>query len=341
MKYLVNDFGDGCCIEIGNHGALIDFGSQQSKATIRSGGFLSKNYWDTFIVSHYHTDHYNVLYELKNKTIKINNLIFPHIPKLVDEPVCKDISLEGMLYFYNMLTVFDKFGIPSCGLIELLKEKNDGPFSWQRAKCGDKIIIQNNVYEVVWPPETVPPGNTLKSLVNKIQKIEDIIETDEILKELWEEFEVNYPRKQDEDKNFDEKVCSSNMFEVYQRMQKKESISLAKEKLSKNIRDITNELSICLYKYNTFLFLGDLEKEEIKICINLLKEKYFLNHVSYLIAPHHGTHWENRLFDIYAKNLIVSNGKIMNRYFKENFKRITDNLLHTYLCGNIYFDDEF
>ena len=338
MQYLVNDFGDGCCIEIGFYNSLIDFGSQQSGTMPKKGGFFRCNDWDKLIISHYHTDHYNLLYKINDGSIEINKLIYPHIPTIVGIDDIKENELIKLVLFFNMVSVFSDSGVPSYGLINLLDRKTRHNFSKCRVKRGEQIDIYNESYHVIWPPGFIDPASgTSKPLISGIKKIHNIIAEDSLIKELWEEFENKCSNINTEHEDIDEGEYAPRIF---LKNEDKERIKPTKDKLSKAIRGITNRLSICLYKDDTFLFLGDLESEEIKICIDYLKKEFFINHTNFFIAPHHGTHWNDRLLDIYAENLIVNNGKKMIVHFEEKFKNISGSRFHTYSYGDIFFDDE-
>ena len=350
MQYLVNDYGDGCCIEIGlchSLTSLIDFGSKLSGKLPKKGGFFRRKDWDKLIISHYHTDHYNQLYQTGNNSIGINELIYPHIPKIIGVPGVDDeeILLKFVLFF-NMLSVFDDCGIPSYGLINLLNKKvktTHCNFLKRRVMRGDQIDIYNESYQVIWPPEFITRADSSsKKILSRLEEIHDIIKKNDFLKELWEEFEVKYSKRNTASEDSDEKSYAPDMLLCEEKYKKnKVKIKPIAKRLSKVIRDeITNRLSICLYKKDTFLFLGDLEEEEIKACIDHLKNNYNINHINLYIAPHHGTHWDDRLLDIYAENVVISNGKERVIDFKEKFKDISGSCFHTFLCGDIFIDDE-
>jgi hypothetical protein len=116
-----------------------------------------------------------------------------------------------------------------------------------------------------------------------------------------------------------------------------------KKRISEIIGAISNQISVCLYKRGDFLFLGDIGKKEIESCIDYLKKEYYINHINYLIAPHHGTrtHWSNRLLDINAKNIIVCNGKDRFDDFEPKYELMTDRCLHTFKDGNIFLPRKY
>ena len=103
------------------------------------------------------------------------------------------------------------------------------------------------------------------------------------------------------------KICDELTDEVIN--QNKKDI----EGIIKASKSITNRLSACLYKKDDFLFLGDLEVEEVELCLKKLKKKIGGKiKVKYFITPHHGTipHYFPLIeCFIEAEYVISSNGK--------------------------------
>jgi hypothetical protein len=60
---------------------------------------------------------------------------------------------------------------------------------------------------------------------------------------------------------------------------------------------------------------------DITNCIDYLKKKYNIQHVKYLVAPHHGTHWVDTLFDISTRTVIICDGKKEFPVSKRNIKQ--------------------
>ncbi|MCR4559567.1 MAG: hypothetical protein K5685_05770, partial [Bacteroidales bacterium] len=92
--------------------------------------------------------------------------------------------------------------------------------------------------------------------------------------------------------------------------------------LNKVVRKVTNRFSVCLFKKGEFLFLGDLEKAELKNCLERLSKKNDGKlKIKYLITPHHGTknhYWSQINNYIEAEYVISSNGENgFEKYAKE------------------------
>jgi len=93
-------------------------------------------------------------------------------------------------------------------------------------------------------------------------------------------------------------------------------------------------LSLALFEDNRFLFLGDLEKSEIRQIVDELDQK---NRRSFyvFIAPHYGTHWDNSLRRIKCAYSIISNGSKLWQRMKPNFKEISEKSLATCVNGDL------
>ncbi len=110
-------------------------------------------------------------------------------------------------------------------------------------------------------------------------------------------------------------------------------ISLLK-KANKALRKAANHFSLALYSDRGFLFMGDLEGDEIKQVVGILLHKRKRGAL-FLIPPHHGTHWDDRLEFLHARYIIASVGK---RYFKKinpKYVKIAKMNLNTFINGDV------
>jgi beta-lactamase superfamily II metal-dependent hydrolase len=353
MEYIFHDVGDANCIQMRDlTGAelIVDYGfSHEKKPTI-----LDDKIKRHLLISHYHADHYRALFDLPPDSVNIDEVYYPYMAEFSGK-----VSLQKQLLFLTyFVSLGSKTGNPVCDLITLLTIISID----KRCKCtalkqGDTVKVGNKTYDVIWPPETIDTKG--KSALSKaVKKIASIIEEDPDLKEKWDDFfnqiETCLRRNEwlDTSEGINEKMFNEYISALYEgksddivcevkRGQINESLKASIEKLSKKLHDVTNRFSICLYDRDKFLFLGDLEAQEINTCITYLKGKYQINHVTTLAAPHHGTHWGKELNNIYAKQIICSNGKQRISGFDERFKHISERCLHTFLHGTIRFDDEY
>lgn len=92
MILCVNDVGHGNHIQIVNNWChfcsvlTIDYGSRNPSVYFPNKSVFSLCDISCFatadlLISHYHTDHYNGLVQLKDKSIYVNTLYYPYIPE--------------------------------------------------------------------------------------------------------------------------------------------------------------------------------------------------------------------------------------------------------------------
>ena len=108
------------------------------------------------------------------------------------------------------------------------------------------------------------------------------------------------------------------------------------------------------YKENDFLFLGDLEKEEVEECLKQLQAKLNTKiiNIKYFITPHHGTiaHYSEAVKIIRADYVISSNGKRRCNDYQSEYDKLATyhHCTHengnferakTYCLSHYYFND--
>jgi hypothetical protein len=94
-------------------------------------------------------------------------------------------------------------------------------------------------------------------------------------------------------------------------------------------------MSLALHEDNRLLFLGDLEKHELKEVAKDLMLKRRTNFLATL-TPHHGTHWHPTLGQIQTHYAISSAGEKLIKHFCPEFKAFGRNCLVTYSNGEIH-----
>ena len=300
---------------------MIDFGYQNETFFTNR---LKHQIFDTdeFLLSHYHLDHYKGLTKIADNSLSLERIYYPFIPQMQNR-----YTLLRAMYFINCLDGGE--------LIGLVRQKNvTRNFVYEPVYIGKQIF--DNKYEVVWPPRTIQKETKILSDLQKgIKKIEDKLNERPEIKDIWEKFN-RFPidahsllLKNDHNDSLGLIKGSKNDFQQY-----KETINSIRDE----IRDVTNRFSVCLYKKNEFLFLGDLEKEEVAVCVRELFERNGNKpvYVKYLITPHHGTknHYSPDV-DIYLKAdyIISSNGEARyNDYAKQYGSMNCNSQIH---CTNI------
>lgn|GEM_PF-7083210 len=300
--------GCGWCPDCKRKSFMIDCGYQKEDDFSEK---LKNQILDTdeFLLSHYHLDHYKGFSKIEDNSLSIEKVYYPFIPRMQNR-----YTLLRAMYFMSCLDGGE--------LVGLIRRKNRiRNFKYEPVYMGQYIF--DDKYAVIWPPKTLSKEVTiLSSLQNGINKIENELNEQPEIRDVWVKFNRSKidPRtllfKNDYNDSFGFIQGSKINVEQY-----KETIY----SIRGAIRNVTNRLSVCLYKKDEFLFLGDLEKEELLVCLQQLfvrNDKKCIN-VKYLITPHHGTknHYAPEIYSyVKADNIISSNGDKRYNDFAQEYK---------------------
>jgi glyoxylase-like metal-dependent hydrolase (beta-lactamase superfamily II) len=300
MIFRINDAGDACCIQVGIStlfNLMIDFGFSSrdkfnlfQKRSNRENSFLNN-----LIISHYHTDHFCGLEQLKGKgpNYLINNVYIPAIPS-INEGI--DVELKKYIAFHYYMQCGARTGSYFYDIKKMIADVNLTEAKIKEVKQGDKITINDAVFEVIWPPSSISDGS-LGGLKNAMENIDQYLERNGNLKQLWE----CYKKQQ---------YCNS-IEEIQSSITQEE-----KNGISKLISAAADHFSICLYLPESFLFLGDITCQEINPCIDYFLKTYHQSHISLFIPPHHGTRWADNMRNISPYITVINNGIKMNKHFR-------------------------
>lgn len=335
FKLIVNSVGDANSVflQTKTNSIMIDFGYGNKNLFTNE---LLCQIVDSkeLLVSHYHKDHYNGLIELPENELSIYNLYYPYIP------IFSDITLNQKLLkeikFINYATMVCT-GSKAYDFVTLLKQKNKQDIELNYHPLYKGMTLNDKDYKVIWPPRNGDFFN-LRTLRKGITEIDSIIKSLPQVSELWKKFdrfEIDSETQQFKN-DMNDSVGLINNAETFFYTNKKKILEI-----DEKLRKITNRFSVSLYKEKEFLFLGDLEQEELTVCLNNLiadnnGKPIF---VKYLITPHHGTKKqyipEISKF-IKADYVISSNGT--KRYFDYEMKydKIGKYTHCTHKNGNFY-----
>ncbi|MBT0160815.1 hypothetical protein G4O51_12620 [Candidatus Bathyarchaeota archaeon A05DMB-2] len=336
----VADVGDGLCMAIhtiSGRTAQIDCGGQDEKAAF-SGFERILNYFhslDTFILSHYHGDHYNgLLYAYVNRyrypPLRIREVYHPRIPEFREK-------MKLLLYLFTMnLVVFgSETGVMAYDLLQTITRINNGVRP-KHTPCskGELIKISGSVFEVLWPPATISDDKTLHDITQALKDFEKALEEDEETRRLYDHvkeegiFEDYF--SEEDGRNERERYGENYAYGKCERRKLPEVV----EKANKSLRKAANHLGLAFFEDNRILFLGDTEGFEIKQIIDELRTKGRENFYI-LVAPHHGTHWHKSLEQIGCIYSLSSSGRKLCSKFKPQLKEISQRSLATFVNGDI------
>lgn len=315
----MNSVGDANCIFLHNcdNSLVLDLGfqrqsfcSKEIKNEIKSSKEL--------LISHYHSDHYKGLDYFSEKSLRFKKLYYPYIPCFPSPQLRAKLIKE--LHFVSYIQMLSS-GSKAFDLIHLLKNRNIEKFDYQAVYKG--MQVWNEELQVIWPPKDGSLFD-IPQLENAINKIEQYIKEIPAISKLWEVFD-RFEVDLDNGILKNDYGDSSGIFS-HADLHLEEYTDDIKV-IDKKIRSVTNRFSVCLYKKDILLFLGDLEKEEVLACVNeLVKEnggKPIV--VKYFITPHHGTkkHYVSELESLVKADYVISsNGESRFSNYEESYNMI-------------------
>lgn len=287
---------------------------------------------EIFILSHFHSDHYNALAYAKNNKLpktNIEKLYFPRIP----DGIIKKTEFLRCLLTINYFILGNKTGSMELDLINLIQSLSNRIINFKPVSQGD--IIENGI-EILWPPRRLVEENINSQVKNAIAEFERIKKRYPVLDEIYEKIKTdNYFQegnfKADDNKNNLDNTSNKNLNNI--------EIYIYKEirELNKTFRKVANYFSVAFRLDNDILFMGDLEESDIGIILENIEKDG--NHYRVLITPHHGTHWNDNFYKFHFKYAISSEGSKYFGYLKPGFGRVSSCFKCTYLCGDIALSD--
>lgn len=364
MNVCMHDVGNGLNLFV-NHDMIIDFGGDTDKMSKyhyhRFCRWYAVHHIDTFVLSHFHEDHYNGLFFLKHPFLDLKQVYYPGIPTIIDQDG-KDIGITFFSYLMAMnhyITFGTKSGSAAADFIEQLHQLCKTAFQYAPLFKGNKFNHNNTQYEVLWPPRFIKiksstNGKTVDSedkvIISKIKKAIGAFEKAKVehpeLNALAEKYSrivaEKYIRDNNGHKEKGNEYFNENMKKVNlkwdqgtHRNQANEKIELPAlvEAANNALRAAANDLSLAFKSENNkILFLGDLETNQINRVCQILSGQQF----DIFITPHHGTHKGAGMKLLSIKVALSSVGSLYKGYFKNpDLKHIT-NKFDTHNDGCIY-----
>ena len=336
QRIIMHDVGDGNHVDIvpewRRSGLKVDFGTNSDKKKLFNDcGLLDWIYplrfGRSFMLSHFHADHYNGLIELlrhanhEHFCLGFRKLYYPRFPTFPNSTV-----IAKQILYYNRLLLGDYSGSQQYDLIRIVSKLNRRRFTSIPLSQGDLIQDSSMEAEVLWPPRTIANNSFNRTVERVIGRFEETISHYPELRDQY--VGMNGVPSEHGESEFNPEDLS-NLSEPLR------NVPQEVVELGVPLRNIANRLSIAFLSGRHILFLGDLENYEIYSVVKYLKKIRNFNHSEFMIAPHHGTHWQASMINIFANHILVSNGPKMIAKFKQEYKQISNRVHSTFLEGTV------
>ena len=327
MNYKVFDVGDALFSVFIKH----TVNNNEKNKSVFDFGFSHINYFnkiemseyvdtETFVISHFHLDHYKGFNAVTNNSLNFKKLIIPKLPKNKELAESMVAFMTIQLYFLGSET-----GNYEADLLRIIRGKNQSDFDIERVKRDDNFSASETNFNVLWPDESFLSSSVI--IQKALQKINKIKSENEAFKKFSDDVENST-------------FWNSNRSDTSEGSKYNYNIDLSDDE-KKILKSANNSLiqvanDICLAFENEgkeLLFLGDLSDK----ALDILFEKDFNEKVSYqaILSAHHGTHssinvkWKN----IRSYVVITSGGKQRLRKFRGAYFLWSNRQHHTFCKG--------
>ncbi len=327
MNYKVFDVGDALFSVLTNHTvnkneknkSVFDFGFSNIDDF---NNIETSEYTDTetFVISHFHLDHYKGFNTVAINSLNFKKLIIPKLPKNKELAESMVAFMTIQLYFLGSDT-----GNYEADLLRIIREKNQSDFDIERVKRGEDFFASNTNFKVLWPDEDFLSSSAI--IQKALEKINKIKSENEAFKKFSYDVENSTYWKIEKTNEIESEEIK---YDIFLTNEQKEILKSANNSLI----NIANDICLAFEdKKKSFLLLGDLSDK----ALDALFEKDFNEKVSYdaILTAHHGTHssinikWKN----IKSYVVITSGGKHRLRKFRGAYFLWSNRQHHTYCKG--------
>jgi hypothetical protein len=333
MQLYVADVGDGLAAGIRTlSGSMlqVDCGSQPSGSPACRYG-LKRILPHSFFLSHFHIDHYNGLFHVGADRFDIRRAFFPRLPSF---PRREQFMTFMLAVAYRVMG--STSGSMEADFLSAVRGIATGNFWYRSLSAGDTVDVEGSHFEVLWPPKTVDDEEASAAVKKAIIDSESALEGDPELRRLYEELQNSaavepYIREGVEEVPYGR----GERAPVAVPSVEPRTLPQVVVRANNSLRRAANHMSLALYEDNRFLFLGDLEEQELERVSAELVGKGRTTFLS-TITPHHGTHWHDSLKQIKTLYAVSSIGKKLIGNFRPEFKSFGSRCLATYSNGEIH-----
>lgn len=344
----VTDVGDGLCLAAGDWRwgqVQVDCGSQQGSryAAERwleaSVGAPLQHAIKALVLSHYHVDHYNGFVWAANshsRFPRLRNVTHIYSPGLPDPPV--SVPLLRATLAFAAFTLGARSGIMEVDFRSLAQRLAGGrPIRHRRLFAGDLAHMPNGLpISVHWPPRALAP-DTRDQIARAVREFERFIEAPDrrALKDLY-----GQARDLVQEDSQDEETIGDREESEPQERQLRELFDWTNDGellgINRTLRAAANHLCIAFSIGSHSLCLGDLDNAALRVVVNDLATRHRVN-FRHIVAPHHGTSWDDQLLQLRCRNVCVSVGDRLWPHVVPSLGQLGRNVHFTRLQGDIHY----
>lgn len=324
-KLFMNDVGSAQNIVLwpmSNNSVVVDMGIEHDKWH-QSCPFGSApcSGAKTFILSHFHSDHYNAFdYTCSGCTLQnlsFERVYYPKMPYIAGTN-CVDPSLINLIKHcisLNLRLPLGRRNTHIFNFIQKLIQLSQNPsLKFIPVKKGDKI---DSDIEILWPLDKVSKPS-IKNISNYVTPFRELIETDRALSDIFKVVEkiaekTNQLAETWHIESIGEELRT--LIRIYERAASYPTVDLTQQfQLHAKIKDVLNSWSLAFqHVEDEILFLGDLNASQINYVCKDVSRIAKPRQYDILVAAHHGTHAGMWLKCIRANTTVASIGKsLMN-----------------------------
>ncbi len=384
-RFTVTDVGDGLCCGItvggtrpfgGGLQTLIDWGPRSGatgadafERLVADSDYFPHRYWrlhagiqNTFLLSHYHTDHYaGLLWASQNRRREVRywwddvkTVFAPGMPDLPGRPGLRQEFLAALFTVCARVRAFgDESGNMDYDFVTAIRRlKGDDEFSVRQLYQGDSFRLGSRKYRCDWPPRVLTNEQLTPRIERALEAFSRALKEDSTLRDLYSQVRDGelVRRLSDRDgEQYDQRDVQLQRREPRAR----EDVPAPPHEtrgydgdvpeplstVNRLLRGIANELCLAFHSRDTLLFLGDVGRSQIRHVVRHLRDQQAINFGT-MLAPHHGSAWDRSLFQMRANTTLVSNGSYLSSKYKREYGQISRRVTSTHSQGDLAVDLE-
>lgn len=289
---------------------------------------MSRSRPHAFLLSHFHEDHYDGLYEVRDDSLWIRQVYLPQIP---DFPEWRDFTER--LFAMNEI-MGRQSGYAQRDLLSEIERISVSRPQRRYLSQGDSFHLGGTHFKVVWPPKSIE-SSSREQLKGAIGTFEQAANEYPILQRIVEEVEESnlVDRYQEPDRSRTRENSIRGQEPDESEPLWPDGLPPLVSEANKKLRNAANILCLAFNQDNRFLFLGDLNAADIGRSVRYLSKRGHTE-FSTILTAHHGTQSHPKLADLHAPWVISSAGEGDIQGLEEEWQDLFDRHWITHFSGD-------